>query len=100
MSQLWRFKFTSTPLVEEGEERDTRGAEAADRDHGPDAAPQGQQRQQQQVLVMEIQDRFGCLFLDYRGNQWCMMFGFMRLLVWALRGVLLGLFVGEFRDEQ
>ncbi len=58
-------------------------------------APQQQHRHLQQVLVLEIQDRFGCLFLDFKGSpRACFMFGALKQSVWALRGVLMGIFVG------
>jgi hypothetical protein len=48
------------------------------------------------VLVLEIQDRLGSLFLDFKGKpRACFMFGAMKQAAWALRGVLLGVFVGE-----
>jgi hypothetical protein len=51
----------------------------------------------QQVLVLEIQDRFGCLFLDFKGTPHaCFMFGAVKQATWALRGVLLGVFVGRW----
>ena len=54
-----------------------------------------QRRSQQQLLVLEIQDRFGCLFLDFKGTpRLCFMFGALKQAVWALRGVLLGVFIG------
>jgi hypothetical protein len=50
--------------------------------------PEQQPSRRQQVLLLEIQDRFGCLFLDYKGApRLCFMFG-------GLRGVLLGIFIG------
>ena len=62
----------------------------------PDAETTASAPQQQpEVLVMEVQDRFGCLFLDFRGTRWCTRFGLLRLLVWAARGVLPGLFIGK-----
>jgi hypothetical protein len=49
----------------------------------------------QQVLVVQIQDRFGTLFMDYRGtSKACFMFTATKLVATALRGVLLGVFVG------
>ncbi len=49
-----------------------------------------------QVLVLEIQDRFGCLFLDFKGSpRLCFLFGGLKQLTWALRGVLLGVFIGR-----
>ncbi len=63
--------------------------------------PQPSQQQQdqqhdQQVLMLEVQDRFGCLFLDFKGNsRACFMFGVVKQLSAALRGVLLGLFIGR-----
>ncbi len=47
------------------------------------------------MLVLEIQDRFGCLFLDFKGSpRLCFMFGALKQAAWALRGVLLGVFIG------
>jgi hypothetical protein len=68
---------------------------------GPPISKEGGQPEQQpshhpqQVLVLEIQDRFGCLFLDFRGtSRACFMFGAVKQVAMALRGVLLGVFVG------
>jgi hypothetical protein len=48
-----------------------------------------------QVVVVQIQDRLGCLFMDYKGSSsLCFMFGLVKLLHLAVRGVLLGLFIG------
>jgi hypothetical protein len=58
----------------------------------PDQAPS---RHPQQLLVLEIQDRFGCLFLDFKGSQRaCFMFAALKQISTALRGVLLGVFIG------
>jgi hypothetical protein len=64
---------------------------------GADTAVRGGVPQlQNQVLVLEIQDRFGCLFLDFKGSpRLCFLFGGLKQATWALRGVLLGVFVGR-----
>jgi hypothetical protein len=50
----------------------------------------------QQVLVIQIQDRFGPLFLDFKGTSLaCFMFGATKLAATAARGILLGAFVGK-----
>jgi hypothetical protein len=51
----------------------------------------------QQVLLLEVQDRFGGLFLDFKGtSRLCFVFGGLKLLALASRGVLMGVFVGAF----
>jgi hypothetical protein len=51
---------------------------------------------QRQVMLVEIQDRFGCLFLDFKGvPRACFMFGALKQVALALRGVVLGVFIGE-----
>jgi hypothetical protein len=49
----------------------------------------------QQVLLLEIQDRFGCLFMDFKGSpRACFMFAALKQVAMALRGVVLGVFIG------
>ena len=61
----------------------------------PQAAAGAPAMEQVKVLVMEVRDRFGVLFLDYKGTRWCILFGILRLSIWAARGTLLGLFIGK-----
>ena len=68
---------------------------------GSGSAEQGPKPEQQpshhpqQLLVLEIQDRFGVLFLDFKGTpRACFLFGAFKQVAMALRGVLLGVFVG------
>jgi hypothetical protein len=77
--------------------------EQAHRDHhGSVGASKGLASEQsssshhpQQLLVLEIQDRFGCLFLDFKGSpRACFLFGALKQASLALRGVLLGVFIG------
>jgi hypothetical protein len=52
----------------------------------------------QQLLTAQVLDRFGPLFLDCKGSpSACILCGPARLVALALRGILLGLFVGEQR---
>ncbi len=52
--------------------------------------------QSQQALLQEVQDRFGCLFMDFKGtSKVYFLAALLRLLVPALKGSLLGWFVSE-----
>jgi hypothetical protein len=51
--------------------------------------------QRQRALSQEVQDRFGPLYLDLKGSGACFMFGSLRPVLWAARGVLIGIFLGE-----
>ncbi len=52
--------------------------------------------QRQQALLQEVQDRFGCLFMDFKGtSKIYFLAALLRLLVPALKGLLLGWFVSE-----
>jgi hypothetical protein len=63
--------------------------------------PSSRSHQPQQVLVLEIQDRFGCLFLDFKGSpRACFLFGAFKQMSMALRGVLLGVFIGGWAQKQ
>jgi hypothetical protein len=49
----------------------------------------------QQVLVIQILDCFGTLFMDFKGTSpACFMFGATKLCSTVARGILLGVFIG------
>jgi hypothetical protein len=49
----------------------------------------------QQVLVIQILDCFGTLFMDFKGTSpACFMFGATKLCATTARGILLGVFIG------
>jgi hypothetical protein len=49
-----------------------------------------------QLLAAQVLDRFGGLFTDYKGAPSAsLLYGPVKLVALALRGLLLGLFVGE-----
>ncbi len=53
--------------------------------------------QRQQALLQEVQDRFGCLFMDFKGTSkmYFLAAWLTRLLVPALKGLLLGWFASS-----
>jgi hypothetical protein len=49
---------------------------------------------------MEVQDRLGCLFMDYRGtSSVSFSYSIIKLLAMYSRGVLLGLFIGMWSSH-